>query len=61
MGPTRGTCREDGRIAARWHVSTRVDTLTFDHHRAVAGMDDNITIQLLRWCAETDPPPLRRG
>jgi N6-adenosine-specific RNA methylase IME4 len=51
-GPKHGTCREAGRVAARWRVSTRVDTLTFDHHRAVSPLEDHQAIPLLEWAAE---------
>jgi hypothetical protein len=39
-GPTHGTCREAGRVAARWNVSNRIDTLGFKHHALVAPLSD---------------------
>jgi len=51
-GPTHGTCREAARVAARWHVSMRIDTLTFEHHAIVAALSDKIAIPLLQWCAQ---------
>lgn len=55
-GPTHGICREAGRISHRWPVSSRLDTLSFRHHQAVAALPDDEAVALLDWCAETDPP-----
>ena len=56
-GPTHGTCRNAGSVAARFgDVSLRHDTLTFEHHKIAAPLSDEVATPLLQWCAETDPP-----
>jgi hypothetical protein len=39
-GLKHGTCRNAGLVAARWPLSCRHDTLTFEHHYAVAALPD---------------------
>ena len=47
-GPTHGTAREAGRVAARWNVSNRFDTLDFKHHAVVSALPDDVAIPLLQ-------------
>lgn len=47
-GLTHGSCRNAGYVAARWPVSTRVDGLTWDHHRAVTKLADAEAVPLLQ-------------
>jgi N6-adenosine-specific RNA methylase IME4 len=56
-GPKHGTCRNAGRIADRWEVSRRRDTLTFEHYAIVAALSDDIAIPLLQWCDQAEEPP----
>src|SRR3954466_5617686 len=51
-GPTHGTCREAGGVAARWQVSNRFDTLDFKHHAVVAALPDEVAVPLLQWCEQ---------
>jgi len=56
-GPKHQTCRVAGMVATRWSVLTRINSLTFDHHRQVSAIkSDAEALMMLRWCLETDPP-----
>jgi hypothetical protein len=48
-GLNHGTCRTAGWVAERWPVSSRLDTLTFEHHAAVAALPDAQAVPLLEW------------
>jgi N6-adenosine-specific RNA methylase IME4 len=50
-GPTHGTARNAGYVATRFDVSCRHDTLTFEHHRAVAALPDEPAQALLEVAA----------
>lgn len=55
--PTLGSCYVAGSIARRWPILTRVKTLSWDHHRTVAPIKNDVQARaLLLWCLETDPP-----
>jgi N6-adenosine-specific RNA methylase IME4 len=55
-GPRYGNCRKLGSVASRFPSAMRVAVLTFDHHALVAHLERDQSTELLRWCAETDPP-----
>jgi len=44
-------------VAKHWPASSRNDKLSFDHYRHVCPLKDKSEAnELLRWCAETEPP-----
>ena len=56
-GPTHGTCRVAGTVAARWNVLMRINTLSFYHHQIAAAVEDDVEASaLLQWCLETAQP-----
>jgi N6-adenosine-specific RNA methylase IME4 len=55
-GPKHAVCRYAGSVAARWKVLCRHNTLSFEHHRAVAPLPDEMAIPLLHWCLEAPDP-----
>jgi N6-adenosine-specific RNA methylase IME4 len=63
-GPSHGTCRNAGSVAAKFDVSRRHDTLTFEHHAKVAkllpGEADELLQQTERQTVETGKTPPTR-
>lgn len=55
-GPAYGTCRVAGRVATRWEVLNRFNTLSFKHHAVVAALPNEQAKPLLAWAAETPEP-----
>lgn len=53
-GLTHGVCRVAGSVANRWPVLCRHNTLTFEHHKAVAPLPDEQAIPLLEVAANQD-------
>jgi N6-adenosine-specific RNA methylase IME4 len=47
-GPSYGTCRTYGSIAAKFDLSTRMYNLDFEHHRQVAKIPADNAIRILR-------------
>lgn len=53
-GPKHGTCREAGRVATKFPVSSRLDTVSFNHHQAVAALPDDQAREALEWAKDND-------
>lgn len=51
-GPAPETCRVAGWVAARWPAVRRRTRLSFEHHKAVAALDEDEAVALLDWAEE---------
>jgi N6-adenosine-specific RNA methylase IME4 len=51
-GPAFQTCADAGWVSGKFETSRRREVLTFNHHKEVAGLDDEVADELLDWAAE---------